>query len=324
MRARGHAPTRAPGRRYLDPATLRRLQNLLFVARTIVEGSYAGRHRSRLRGHSVEFADYREYCPGDDISDIDWKAYGRTDRLYVKLFEAHTDMVVYTLLDGSASMAYAGLANTPSIATYPWRQTAPPPISKFDYAAQLLAALAYLTIKQQDRLALGLFGEQLDVYEPPGGTFAHLKTVLNRMEQYVPGGKTNLPEVLHRTFGVIRQRGVLVIVSDFLDDIEPLFDALHRFRHHRFEIILFQVLHAEERHLPATPSARFIDSESHQPLTTFVPDVRTAYERELTAHLDALRRRCVACGIDYNLATTDTPYEQVLERYLVQRAAVGV
>lgn len=294
---------------FLRPADLRRLKNLLFFARTLVEGYYAGRHRSPFRGHSVEFADYREYCPGDDIADIDWRAFGRTDRLFIKLFEAQTDMVVYPLLDTSASMDYAGLRRDG--------------LSKLDYARFLVAALAYLVVQQGDKVALGMFRSTLDAFIPPGGTFSHLHGMLHRLEQRRPRGETNIAQVLKQAFGVIRRRGLLVIVSDLLEDPEPLWDALHRYRHRRFDILVFHVLHEDEVNLPDATNVRFVDSETNAELTTAVPEVRAAYKQRLDAHIDALRTGCAARRVDYNLVTTATPYYTVLERYLARRARGG-
>lgn len=319
---RSPAPPAAPGRAYLPPAELRRLRNLLFAARTIVEGLYAGRHRSRFRGRSVEFADYREYAPGDDIRDLDWKAYGRTDRLFVRLSEAQTDMAVYLLLDGSASMAYAGFDHASTLGRSPRRpREANAPLSKFEYAAYLLAALAYLAVRQGDKVALGLFRDRLVEFVPPGGTLAHLYSLLNRVEAAEPGGQTRLADILRESFGAMKRRGLLVLISDLLEEPSALFEALNLYRHHRFEVILFHILHDEELDLPAYPNLRFLDSESDDAISTAVPEIRDEYRRRLHSHIDALRSGCAARRIDYNLAVTSTDYHSVLERYLVERAA---
>jgi len=304
-----------PGRprRYLRPAELRGLKNLLFVARTLTEGLYAGPHRSRSRGHSIEFADYREYCPGDDIGDIDWKAYGRSDRLFVRLFAAHTNMLVYPLLDCSASMGYAGAAVGGS---------GEAPASKFEYSCYLLAALSFLVIKQGDRIGLGLFRERMEDFVPPGGTFPHLYGMLNRLERTSPGGRTNVSGALREAFGAMKPRGMLIVVSDFLEEPSRLFDALGAYRHRQFEIILFHVLHEEELHLPPVSNARFVDSETDESVTVVPGDIREDYERRVSAHIDELRTGCRARRIDYNLVTTATSYYDVLGRYLAKRAAV--
>ncbi len=303
-----------PGR-YLRPAELRGLKNLLFVARTLVEGLYAGPHRSRSRGHSIEFADYREYCPGDDIGDIDWKAYGRSDRLFVRLFEAHTNMLVYPLLDCSGSMGYAGAAvGEPGEA----------PLSKFEYSCYLLAALSFLVIKQGDRIGLGLFRERLEDFAPPGGTFGHLYGLLNRLEHVSPVGRTNVSSVLREAFGAMKPRGLLIVLSDFLEEPAAIFDALGPYRHRGFEIILFHVLHEDELHLPRVSNARFVDSETGESLTIVPADVREDYERRIAAHIDALRAGCRARRIDYNVVTTATSYYDVLGRYLAKRTATGI
>jgi len=308
---------------FLRPAELRRFRNLLFAARTIVEGCYAGRHRSPFRGHSVEFADYREYCPGDDIQDIDWKAYGRTDRLFVKLFEARTDMVVYALLDCSASMGYAGLERADT-GRGPRAGPAASGLSKLQYACYLLAALAFLVVKQGDKIALGLFRDRLFEYVPPGGTFGHLYGILSRLETVVPSGPTRPAEVLRQAFGTVKRRGLLILVGDLMEEPAALFEALNLYRHRRFEIIVFQVLHPDELSLPAAANVRFIDSETNDSITTSVPDIREDYEQRMRRHLEAIRAGCAARRIDYNLVTTETSCYDALEQYVVARAAGGV
>lgn len=299
------------GRSLLSPVELRRLKNLFFIARTIVEGCYAGRHRSRFRGHGADFADYREYAPGDDISDLDWKAYGRTDRLFIRQFEAQTDMTVYAMLDCSASMSYAGLDPAHSL-------------SKHQYACYLLAALAYLTIRQGDRISLGLFGDKLDYLSSTGSTYGHLYNLLNRMEATRPHGQTDVESALRQAFAGMKHRGLLVLVSDLLGDPSTLFNALNLYRHRRFDVIVFQILHEDELNLPDTPNARFIDSETNQTLTTSVTEIREEYRQRLNRHLDALRTGCAARRIDYNLTTTATDFHHILERYLLERATASV
>ncbi len=303
----------------LDPGELRRLKNLFFAARRMAEGYYAGRHRSRSRGHTVEFADYREYSPGDDITDVDWKAYGRTDRLFVKLFEAQTDMVVYVLLDCSASMGYAGLDAEARSAHAAGSRTAGP-LSKFDHARYLLAAMAFLLIRQGDKVGLGLFTDRLTAYLAPGGTFRHLHAVLHRLEYAAPSGATDAAAALHETFGAVRRRGLLIVVSDFLEDPAGLFEALGRYRHHKFEVSLFQILHDEELRLPAAANLRFVDSESREGLAAVPAEIREEYMARFGRHLEALRSGCAARRVDYNRVTTSTNPLAVLERYLARRA----
>ena len=265
-----------------------------------------------MRGHNVEFADYREYCPGDDIGDVDWKAFGRTDRLFVRLFEMQTDMVVYLMLDCSASMKYAGMEGK-GHGPYP-------PVSKLQYACHLLAAMAFLIVKQGDKVALGLFRERLDDYVPPGGTFPHLYGLLNRLERLEGSGRTNVAAALRQAFAATKRRGLLVVISDFLEDPAALFETLNLYRHRKFEIILFHVLHEEEYRLPTADNVRFIDSETHDAITTRIHEVRADYELCLGRHLEALRMGCTARRADYNLVTTSADYRSVLERYLVGRS----
>lgn len=340
-------PMASSEERLLDPAQLRRLGNLYITARALAEGHFAGRHRSRSRGHAIEFADHRDYCPGDDITDIDWKAYGRSDRLFVRRFEARTNTAVYAFLDCSASMAYAGhgAASTDVNRSTPgWKRLASrirrrlhgsaqaiqpgtggklgtiAARSKFDCACQILAALAFLAIKQGDRISLGLFRDQLDDYLPPGGTFGHLYDLLHRMERALPAGRTDVARALRAAFGAIRRRGVLLVVSDFLDDTAALFDALALFRHRRFDIILLHVLHPDERRLPPQRQVRFRDSETGEAVAVNVADGSERYEAAVDAHIEALRAGCAARRIDYALVRTDAPYGESLGRYLAHRA----
>jgi len=293
--------------RYLRVQDLRRLRNLFFSSRRVVEGLYAGRHASPKRGHSVEFKDYREYFPGDEIGDIDWKVYGRSDRLYVKMFEHQSDMTVNLLIDASASMGYA---------------TVPGDRSKYDHACMLGAAIGFLTTKQQDKVSFGLAQDGLKEFQRPLSSFKHLSGILRAMENAKPAGGAKLADALRTMANLVGKRGVLVVVSDLLDDLEPVFEALAIYTHRGSEVILFHVLHADELKLPPLHDAVFIDSESRQRLKLNVDDVRTAYDAKLRRFLDACAAASRSRGMDYNLVSTATPYGKALEHYLFTRAAM--
>jgi uncharacterized protein (DUF58 family) len=295
-------------RKYLRIQDLRRLKNLFFSSKRVVEGQYAGRHASPQRGHSVEFNDFRQYMPGDEIGDIDWKVYGRTDKLFVKLFEHQSDMSVHLLVDASASMAYSGLAGK---------------YSKYDHACMMAAAIAFLTTKQQDKVSFALARGGLTDFHRPYGSFGHLVGLLKAMEATAPHGKAGLPEALRKLAGLIGRRGLLVIFSDFLDDLQETFDAISIFTHRGSEVIIFQVLHADEIKLPDVSDALFIDSEHpFERVAANLDDIRAEYEDKLNKFLGEILGTCKGRIIDYNLVSTATNYSRALEHYLFQRASM--
>lgn len=289
--------------KYFRPADLKKLRNMLFIAKTIVEGHFAGKHRSPYFGFSVEFADYREYVPGDEIRAIDWKAYARSDRHYIKLFEQETDMTCHLLLDKSASMRYGNKGG----------------LTKLEYASFLVAALAYLVVKQGDKVSLGIFDDQMRYFRPPGGTAAHLFSLLHALQDLRVGRQTNIGESLRRISPVLKKRGLVIIVSDFLDDPDRIFKSLNLFRHRKFDVILFQTLHRDELELPNLPNVSFVDAETRETITAEPADVRSEYRRRLDDFLARMRRCSVARRIDYNLVDTETQYYRVIEKYLVKR-----
>lgn len=315
---RSKAPAPAPPRlprhwKYLQPRELKALKNLLFAARIIVEGIYSGRHKSPYRGSSPEFVDYREYNPGDEIRSIDWKAFARTDRYFIKLFEKETDMNCYILVDKSASMGYGGPA---------YRNLLPASeVSKLDYAFFLTAALAYLMVKQGDKVSVSLFDTKLSKQIAPGGTFPHLYQILNVLERQKAGDRTSISRILQDAYPLFKRRGLLIVISDFLDEPEEIFRALNRYRHRRFEILLFHVLHEYEYELPPLDRVKFVDAETGETIASRPADIRKSYNDEVRGFVQTLRGYARARNIDYNLVTTDTPYSDVLRKYLLSRSS---
>jgi uncharacterized protein (DUF58 family) len=293
--------------RYLRVADLRRMKNLFFSSRRVVEGQYAGRHASPLRGHSVEFNDYRQYMPGDEIGDIDWKVYGRTDKLFVKLFEHQSDMTVNLLVDASASMAYGGGDGA---------------YTKYDHACMMAAAIAFLTTQQQDKVSFGLARGGLQDFRRPYSSMGHLVGILRAMEGGRPAGRAELAEALRKMLGMISRRGLLVVFSDLLDESEDIFSAIDGFTHRGGEVILFHVLHADEVRLPSAHEALFLDSESGQKISLNVEDIRQAYDTRLRQFLALWGGGCKGRGIDYKLVSTAADYSKALEQYLYQRASM--
>lgn len=293
---------------YLDPAAIARLKDMDFIAKTIVEGYFIGKHRSPFKGTSSEFADYRPYSPGDDIRKIDWKVFARTDRNYVKLFREETNLITYLVVDKSGSMRYQGDGK----------------LSKLAYASYLTAALAYLLIKRGDKVGLTVFDSQIRWLIRPGGSMPHLFQILSALENLRPGRTTNLSEALRLAFPLYTRRGLLVVISDFLEQPRTIFEALFRYRHKRFDIILFQILHPDEVDLPERPNLRFIDSETSASVTAEPSVIRAEYRAEMQRFLDEMALSARGQRVDYNMVTTATPYQFALERYLQQRKILAM
>jgi uncharacterized protein (DUF58 family) len=284
----------------LTLAELERFKNLLVFARTTVEGYFAGKHKSPYRGSSSEFADYKEYVPGDAVARIDWRAYGRSRKLFVRQYQEETDMVVYLLVDTSGSMRYAGAR----------RQ------SKFFLAAKIAAALSYLVIHQGDQASLGLFSDRLHEFLGPGGTRRHMHRIVSELERIKPASTTGICRALEECNGVFKKRGRLVVVSDFLDDSDRLFEALGQFLHRRFEILLLHIVDPDELHLPPANVARFVDLETGEQVQVDPDEIRAAYQENMKRSVDALGREASLHQMHYSLVDTRNPCLQAIESYL--------
>jgi uncharacterized protein (DUF58 family) len=293
--------------RFLRHKDLAKFRNLLFAARVLVEGLYSGRHKSPLRGSSPEFVEYRRYAPGDPTTAIDWKAFARTDRYYIKVTEKETDMDCHLLVDASASMEYTG-SNLRGQ-------------SKLEYASLLAAALSYLIVRQGDKVGLTLFNDKIAAHLPAGGSFPHLYRMLKTLESGRPQGETEISAALRMAFGLFRRKGLLVVLSDFYDDPTALFRSLSLYTHRNFEVVLFHVLHEEEYHLPAVSQARFVDAESGARITCNTADLRRLYDENLRVFIQTLRAGARARRIDYEFVHTGMPYDHALRRYLALRHA---
>lgn len=301
--------------RYLRVQDLQNLRHRIFAPRRPIMGPFAGRHTSPQRGHSVEFTDYREYVPGDDVADIDWKAYGRSDRLYIKRFEHQADMSVHLLVDASASMAYAGLrddAHAGDAAGGP---------SKYDQACFLAAAIAFVTLQQQDRVAFARASGGLQDYAPAQGSLRHLASVLDAMDG-PQAGRACLADAIDAFAQRATHRGLFVVLSDLLEDPVEIGRALAGLTHRGMDVIVFHVLHPDELRLPAAEEAVFLDSETGERVRVDTEEVREAYERLVQERMSAWARLFRSRGMDSQVVTTDVHYGVALEGYLLGRAAV--
>jgi uncharacterized protein (DUF58 family) len=263
----------------------------------VVEGYFAGRHVSRARGSSVEFRDYRQYVPGDDLALVDWRVFGRTDRFYLRTYDHETSLDCHLFLDSSASMGFG-------------RQP-----SKLEYASFFTACLAYLVIRGGDRVSLQLFDRRIRTFVPPGGTHRHLNELLNLLERNAPGEATSLAASLRTAFPLLKRRGILVVVSDFFDDPAAIFEAFAPYLHRGFKIYLFHVLTPAELDLPEQGLVAYRDLESGQRVTAHAADVRDGYRQALDRHIRALRDWATRRSIDYTVARTDTHFHRLFERF---------
>lgn len=289
---------------FLDPQTLAKLKGLTLRARHIVEGYLSGLHRSPYHGFSIEFAEHREYAPGDDLRYLDWKVLGRTDKYYLKQYEDETNLICYLVLDVSESMRYRGPDS---------------PLSKLEYAQCLAAALAWLVLQQQDAVGLVTFDDEIRADVRPSSSAAHLRPLLQVLEAAEPRAKTATGPIFHELAERFRKRGVVLILSDLFDDVSALLAGLKHFRHRRHDVILLHVLDAAELDFPFRSPTMFRGLEQQSDVLADPRSLRKAYLRELAAYQQDLQRGCRSQGMDYQLVRTDQPLDAVLSAYLSQR-----
>jgi uncharacterized protein (DUF58 family) len=286
----------------LVPASeLARLHSLMVCARLVVEGVQTGAHRSPHKGHSVDFADHRPYVPGDDLRHLDWKVLGRSDRLVLKRYEAETDLACQVCVDGSASMGYQGERAS---------------VTKYRYAAVLAASLAYLTLEQQDRAGLTLFTDAAvhDIHPRHQG---QLERICRTMEGHTPAGATDAGKGLDRLCAPETRRGLVVVISDFLDDPQAITDAVARLTHRGHDCALVWVLDPDETDLGVTSVSRFEGLEADGELTAEPRALRTAYEAEVARHRLALQTLCRSRRLGFVACTTNEAPHLPLNRLLV-------
>jgi uncharacterized protein (DUF58 family) len=295
-------PTRPSELRFLDPAVLARLGTLELKARTVVEGFLTGLHRSPYKGFSVEFAEYRQYMPGDDLSTIDWKVYARSDRYYVKKFEEETNLNCYLLLDISASMGYGARG-----------------VTKIAYASMLAASLAYLMNRQRDAVGLTTFDDSIVSMVPPSARPGHLRSILLTLDRMALGHKTDVSKPLHLLADGIAKRGMVVLISDLLDDPASVVDGLRHFRFRGTDVIVFHIMDPDELTFPFERASRFRDLERGDELMAVPSVVREDYMHALNSALEVYKRELGTGGIDYRLLNTSEPLEFALMSYLSTR-----
>lgn len=314
----------------LDPKVLSKISNMALLARSVVEGTLMGLHKSPHHGTSVEFAEHKPYTPGNEIRHIDWKAYGKSEKYYVKQFEEETNLRAWIVVDGSGSMGYAGRDR----------------VAKLDYARMIAASLTYLLLGQSDAVGLAVTGasganavgtrsEQLPdgvatdrrrgsaATIPARASSSHLHVICEALAKLKPGGDSAITPALDRIAEKVHRRSMAIVVSDFLEDAEGIGRALRRLQGRRLDVIAFHVIDPDEIEFPFKDLTRFADMEGPTEVIADPRAIRAEYRKAMAAHVDALTRECRVAGIDYHRLTTDMSLDQALVKFLGWRERIA-
>jgi uncharacterized protein (DUF58 family) len=289
-------------RSFIDAGVLSRLASVPFLSRRPMQGNVSGRHPSPHRGSSVEFAEYRKYVAGDDLRRLDWRVYGRSDRFYVKEFEADTNLRCCFILDTSGSMAFGSTG-----------------ISKIEYARRLAGSLAYLAVQQGDAVGISCVAKGVVRSLPPTRNPAHLRTIFDILEQATPQGETQMASVLHELAETIRQRALIVILSDLFVEPELLRGCFQHLHFRKHDVAVFHLLDPQELNFDFRRPMRFLDMEGGPSIFAEPNDIADRYHKALEIYRAALRRVVLESAVDFHQVALDEDYEQVLTRFLVGR-----
>jgi uncharacterized protein (DUF58 family) len=288
--------------RYLDPVTLQKLGSLDLVAREVVEGIRVGMHRSPLRGFSTEFKQHRQYVPGDTMRSIDWRVYGRTERYYVKLYEAETNFTANLLLDASSSMHYASGG-----------------VSKLEYAKYMAAGLCHMIVEQRDSVGLGVFDSELRTYIEPKSSYGVVRTIAGELEKVGHEPRTDVAAILHEFAVRMPRRGVVILFSDLFDHTDEFLKGLNHLRFRGHNVIVFHTMDPYELEFPFNGTWKFKGLELEPEIVTQPQRVRAAYLEEVKRFTREIRQACERNKVDYVLVNTSHPVDQVLTGYLIGR-----
>jgi len=291
---------------YFDPSKMGKLANLSVTVRQAVEGFISGLHKSPHKGFSVEFSEHREYSPGDDLRHLDWVAWARSDRFYIKQYEQETNLRAYILLDVSNSMGFR----------YKSR------VTKFTYGCYLTACLSYLMCRQQDVVGVVAFDEDVRFHLPPSSTPAHLDRLFTSLEKLKPSRKTAMAETFHKLADRIDKRGLIIVISDLYDDSSEIVKALQHFVYKKHQVIVLHLMDPAELEFPFDRVVSLVDMETNERMQVDPAAVKDSYLEQLNLYLENYKRQCSSRHIDYRLTTTDTPYDRMLLDYLTRRKTV--
>ncbi len=294
---------------YLRPEIASGLGSMELVAKFVVEGFITGLHKSPYHGFSVEFAEHRPYLPGDAIRNIDWKLFARTDRHYIKQYEEETNLKAHIIIDASRSMNYT---------------SDPKRITKYKYATMLAAALAYMLMRQQDAVGLAIFDEELRTFMPARLKQSYLREMLRVLQTTEPSHATRTETALRRVAERLTRRGLVIVISDFLDEPDQIKLPLSLMQHAGHEVIAFQVLDPAERTLELdSADATIVDIETGEQIRTQPYQMQASYQKAVETFLGTLKDSLIAEGIDYLLLETTTPFDRALLEYLHKRQLMG-
>ena len=287
---------------YLSPEIISNISSLSLKARLLVEGLIVGMHKSPYHGFSVEFSEHRSYNPGDEIRNIDWKIWGKTDKYFVKEYEEETNLLCHIILDQSNSMTYSSGG-----------------ISKLEYAKILSASLSYLMLKQQDAVGLTLFDSKIQASIPPKSKSTHINSLFKIMDNTLPGPDTKIGDILHISAESIKKRGLVIIISDFFDDLESIISGIKHYRYKGHEVILFHIMDDQELKLNFNERTQFIDLETEETITTDPWHIKKDYQIAIKNFCNTLKTNCRENKVDYTLLNTNMPIETALFDYLLKR-----
>src|SRR3954454_3364818 len=303
-------PHAAEYRKYLEPRTLARISSLDLRARLIVEGLMTGMHRSPYQGISVEFAQHRPYVQGDDIRHIDWKVFGRSDKIYLKKYQEETNLHLICVVDASESMGY-GTVKAPD--GTPW--------TKYDHATAIAASLSYMAIQQQDSVGLAIFDQQLSRYFKPSNSPGQWKIVVTELQQVPRWNKTNTGKILDQIAEKLNHRSLIVLMSDFFDDLDGLKKGLRHLRYKKHEVMAFQILDPSEISFPFEETTLFKGLEEMGELLTEPRALREGYLEQLRLHTEGLKKMCRGMNIDFVRMNSGDPLDVALSSFLAVREA---
>ncbi len=292
--------------RFLQPRVLAALARLPLTSRRVVDGAMVGTHRSPMKGYSTEFADHRQYVTGDDLKHLDWKVFSRTERYYIKRYEENTNLRAHLVLDCSASMAFP-------------RKRSADQMSKYAYGCHLAAALAFVLVRQQDPVGLVLFNDDVVANIPPLRSMSHLRRMLSTMDESEPKASTDAGKALHAVAGLVRRRGLIILISDLMDEPQATALALAHLRQRGHDAIVIQVLDEAELNFPHEKTITFRDMETAARITVNGAEVAADYQRQLAEFLQQQKKMCYEQQFDYVLASTATPHESLLTALLTRR-----
>jgi uncharacterized protein (DUF58 family) len=289
----------------LPPHALNRISNLNLIARWIVEGFISGLHKSPYHGFSVEFAEYRQYVAGDDLRHFDWKAFGKSDRKYIKKYHSETNMTAHLILDCSASMNFGK------------------PVTKFRYGSSIAAALGYLMTMQQDAIGAVLFADKVVKYLPPKSSMRHFRDLTMMLGEAEAQSTTSISTALHFLAETVKRRGLYIIISDLYDDKESIISGLRHLRFKKNEVIVFHILDHQELTFPYAMLSEFRDLETKEKVQVMPAALRSSYLKALGNFNESMRKQCSNMDVDYQLIDTETPFDKVLAQYLFKRQRAG-